>query len=145
MFCTNCGKELKEGDSFCTNCGKAVNNNNNNLNEISQTNYTNDNNVNGFNPNTACWISLFLVYGTSILSYLFYYLRIDFLYDFLYSIGKLSVLAGIGLVIYTRVKYPQNKFAKILLIIYIITIILRIILIILLIATCMSMLKDCNG
>lgn len=26
MFCTNCGKEIKEGHKFCTNCGKSVEN-----------------------------------------------------------------------------------------------------------------------
>lgn len=26
MFCTKCGKEIKEGDSFCTNCGHKVEN-----------------------------------------------------------------------------------------------------------------------
>ena len=29
MFCTNCGKEIKEGNRFCTNCGKPVNGNKN--------------------------------------------------------------------------------------------------------------------
>lgn len=24
MFCTNCGKEIKEGNKFCTNCGYKV-------------------------------------------------------------------------------------------------------------------------
>ena len=26
MFCTNCGKEIKEGNNFCTNCGTKINN-----------------------------------------------------------------------------------------------------------------------
>ena len=26
MFCTNCGKEIKDGASFCTGCGKKVKN-----------------------------------------------------------------------------------------------------------------------
>ena len=24
MFCSNCGKELNEGDKFCSNCGNQV-------------------------------------------------------------------------------------------------------------------------
>ena len=24
MFCTNCGKEIKDGASFCTGCGKKI-------------------------------------------------------------------------------------------------------------------------
>ena len=27
MYCKNCGKEIKEGNSFCTNCGKPIENN----------------------------------------------------------------------------------------------------------------------
>ena len=26
MYCKNCGKEIKEGNTFCTNCGKPINN-----------------------------------------------------------------------------------------------------------------------
>ena len=27
MYCKNCGKEIKEGNTFCTNCGKPIENN----------------------------------------------------------------------------------------------------------------------
>ena len=24
MYCRNCGKEIKDGNTFCTNCGKKI-------------------------------------------------------------------------------------------------------------------------
>ena len=41
MFCSNCGKELKEGENFCSNCGKSINNTNNiNKTVLEEDDYT---------------------------------------------------------------------------------------------------------
>lgn len=38
MYCTQCGKELKEGIKFCTNCGSVIKNRNNDPESVSQMN-----------------------------------------------------------------------------------------------------------
>ncbi|MCM1371160.1 MAG: zinc ribbon domain-containing protein [Clostridium sp.] len=37
MFCKNCGKELKEGETFCTNCGMKVSDNEVETNEVKES------------------------------------------------------------------------------------------------------------
>ena len=52
MFCTSCGKELKEGAAFCTRCGKPVKENNTNVQTLQkemtqETNQETNDNYNG--------------------------------------------------------------------------------------------------
>jgi len=152
MKCNNCGNELKEGDSFCSNCGTVVNNNNNTNNnntiETSQTNNTSDNNIttNTTNkistPTILCIISIMLTGGNPLL-----YAFLSIISTNMKSRGLFGFfpLIGLALAIYTRIKYPESKFAKVLLIIYIIFIIATIIFIALVIALCNSLLQECGN
>lgn len=50
MFCSNCGKEIKNDSKFCSGCGKSVNNNNStNTNEVSKSIQNTINNTNNTN------------------------------------------------------------------------------------------------
>ena len=163
MKCPKCGIELEEGLNFCTNCGtdlkakitnetiikeenkidslkgsyelpnsdKNINNDSNNT-MLSQGNSTSSNDD---MPTILCIISLVLYFmGGTIIGML----------PILRGIGFLGPLAAIGIMIYVRVKYPNNLFGKVIMWIYIVFTILTIIGLVLLIMLCNSMAQSCR-
>ncbi|WP_294479505.1 hypothetical protein [uncultured Ruminococcus sp.] len=90
--------------------------------------------------NTLCLISLILGHGLSLFSYI-----LTQIFDMhTYSIFGTAGLIAFILMIYVRVKYPKNKFGKVLMILYIVEIIIAIIVLIAIIAACASCLNDCS-
>ena len=57
----------------------------------------------------------------------------------------IAPLAAIVIMIVVRVKYPKNKFGKVLMWIYIIELILTMLLLLIIIITCAGILHDCRG
>ncbi|MBP5269014.1 MAG: hypothetical protein J6Z29_10710 [Ruminococcus sp.] len=90
--------------------------------------------------NNLCLISLILGHGLSLFSYILTQI-IDM---HTYSIFGTAGLIAFILMIYVRVKYPKNKFGKVLMILYIVEIIIAIIALIAIIAACASCLNDCS-
>ena len=136
MYCTNCGNELKNDRNFCSNCGSKIENNNvNNQNNVTIKNEKSEDDK---YANILCIISIILTFGASfVLGILSYNARnLESAFDY---IGGLCPLIGLVLMIVARVKYPNNKFAKILMWIYIVLIILGIVAFILLTIACYIM------
>ncbi len=59
--------------------------------------------------------------------------------------GLLLLIAGIGLMIYVRVKYPTNTFGKVIMWLYIVLAILSIIALIITMVVCYSAMATCGG
>ena len=88
--------------------------------------------------NILCIISLFLLHGTGAISY--YLIKLNSA-KFSSISGTFGLMAYI-LMIYVRVKYPKNKFGKVIMILYITELVLAIILVFMLLAWCSSCLHD---
>ena len=130
--CQNCGTENKNESKFCTQCGKPfeeqVTDQQNNIVQ------TNDNDTK--TANTLATISLVLFFGGSIIIGFFsYMLPTNIRYSFS-SLSGICPLAGIVTMIVGRVKYPTNKFLKIVMWIIIASIIISLIIFILFIIWC---------
>ena len=139
MFCEKCGTKLNENDLFCSNCGNKIERNN-----ISQVTNINSNQIeDDKKANLLCTISLILGFGSgmiyAILSSIFKELE-----PFFSSIYSLCPLASLVFMIIARVKYPNNKFAKVLMWIYIILTILGIIAFIVFAVACFIMCNSIN-
>ena len=152
MNCSQCGNKLNKTDKFCTNCGFKVGDNNNNNNEIANNNAVPNDNVekpiiNGLrNDQALCILSLILFYVVPIINYsLFMALSKNPLLNFISSILNLAPLVGIGIAIYAKVHYPKSKFAKILLIIYVVQVIIGIAALIILFVTCAYAFRGCGS
>lgn len=128
MFCINCGTKIEENDSFCINCGKPVTKGNIQEEHLK----TSEEQIEENNKaNILCILSLLFTYGLNIP--LFLYGSSD---SILSDFSGLSTLIGLILMSIARVKYPNNKFAKIIMWIYIISIVGIITLLIVTIITC---------
>ena len=158
MYCPNCGEKMEEKDNFCIKCGTPKNNtigvesnipntqisstsiNNGQQKPIKVDNISEEDNR---KANLICTISLILTYGYSLFSKLISYgnSNISEIFD---SFAGLAPLIGLVLMIYARVKYPNNKFAKVLMWIYIINVIIAIVGMIIIVATCTSMIQSCS-
>jgi len=139
MKCKNCGKELESNDEFCNECGQSVKETNAAKNEEKMKN--------GMKKDTfLCIISIIMYIGGPVLAKLFTTLK-DYssVFGFLSRVATLLPFFAFALVIYTKVKYRDSKFATILLIIYISLFVLAIIALILLIIACVEMLKGCGN
>jgi cation transport ATPase len=86
-------------------------------------------------------ITIFLIYGVGSLNYLIYKsFNIN-----TFPITALSVLVGTIMTVYIRIKYPKNKFSKVLMTLYIVEDVLVLIGIIAVIIACNSCTTDCRG
>ena len=142
MFCSNCGNKLNENDQFCNKCGQAILKNKgvmvNNAN-----NSTNINNDDEKKANILSAISLIVGFGMdAVITILATFLPKA--RDVLRSFGITGSLPILGLVIMivARVKYPNNKFAKIVMWIYIVGFVITIVAILAIFATCITSCKD---
>ncbi len=140
MYCINCGNKLKETDRFCPECGtenttspnivpiSEGTNNTTNSNVVtisdnfqSTQQNTNNNEMSDKDKNNAdllCFLSLICTFGGGIITALIPPLA---------AVSGLIPLAGLVLMIVARVKYPQSKFAKVLMWLYIVLYILAIV------------------
>ncbi len=160
MNCKNCGAPINDGEKFCGNCGIAVEEPQvaqeakvvettpvvQEQTQVQTQQPVQNNTVddpNG-NANKLCIISLILCFGSSLISGVLT-LLIPPLAKFFGMLAGLGPLAGVVLMIIARVKYPQNKFAKILMWVYIILIIIGIIGTILLVILCYTACNDLQG
>ena len=154
MYCTNCGKELKESDQYCPECGLKVENKKEGKKKATKVvdNITEEKQyVSGMKNDTLlCVISLVCMYGMGLINLALLAISnalpsVEGFISFLRGLSGLGPIAAWVLVIYARVHYKDSKFAKTLLIIYIIQAALVIVGVILLIATCANILHDCNS
>ena len=138
MKCKNCGQELESNDEFCNECGQSVKETNVAKNEEKMKN--------GMRKDTfLCIISIIMYIGGPVLAKLFTTLK-DYssVFGFLSRVAALLPFFAFALVIYTKVKYRESKFAKILLIIYLIIINLILIGITILLISCINLLSNCD-
>lgn len=126
MNCKKCGKEIDENSKFCKNCGTSV---------ISETNYKTENIENDSNANILCIFSLVLNYGIGLILEIITY-KIGYRSNLIESLTGICYIMGLALLIIARVKYPKNKFAKIVMWLYIIMFIIGIIISIIIAITC---------
>lgn len=107
IFCSECGFQNKIGDHVCTNCGRFL--------ESSQVNNSIDvnKNNNDYVPTILGITSLVLYFfGAGIFETIALFLP-ESIRPFVSSLGGISSLAGIVVMIIGRIKYPQNKFLKV--------------------------------
>ena len=153
MYCKNCGEKIEDGRSECDSCKISIDE----KEEVKKSEVI-DNKIDlekdkedEKNANLLCVISLILYFGSGTISGIFAVLS-SVSGTYISSFTGLCPLAGIVLMIIARVKYPKNKFAKILMWIYIILTLISIIAVIIVIAACvyacgnidMSSLRNCG-
>ena len=170
MKCVKCGEELIPGDSFCTNCGASIpsspqasttsipvppqplmyNGQTVNINQqVPVYRYIQNQPIEDQKtPNMLCILSLVLRFASplvlGILSYVVSNISENLSTLFSGGSSALCYLAAFVIMIYVRVKYPANRFGKILMWIYIINIIVYIILFILVVIACASCISTWN-
>ncbi len=133
MFCKNCGKEMPEGNQFCIYCGTPIGDGLVNPETNPQpSNPTTDDDK---EAKKLCIASLICMYAASPIAGVLGYC-VPPLAPLFGTCAGLSPIAAIVLMIMARVKYPKNKFAKILMWIYIVQIILALLLFIILVVVC---------
>lgn len=112
MYCSKCGKEIKETAKFCNYCGNPTKNNIKNKNSEADE-----------KANKLCTISLALICFTIV--FWFFGVEIDYYFPAIANIIKYFIgimpLTALVLIIIARIKYPKNLFAKVLTIVYIVT------------------------
>lgn len=151
MYCKNCGEKVEDGKLECTKCGTKVEDKVEMDKAEIVNNSSSSNNDNSIpsaedekNANLLCVISLILYFGSSAISGLLYSIS-SVSGSYVANIGGLCPLAGIVLMIIARVKYPKNRFAKVLMWIYIILTILAIVTVILIFAACIYACSSIDG
>jgi hypothetical protein len=91
--------------------------------------------------NILCWISLIMGHGIYLSHYMYSDTNVVTRSPF---VGFTS-LAALILMIYVRVKYPKNKFGKVLMILYIAEAVFTLVVLLLFYAMCGYWVKDCSG
>lgn len=122
MYCTKCGTALVPGNQFCTQCGSSILqvNANNTTSVAVPVQIVDDGDR---KANLWCIISIVLYFlGPSVVGILGSFLSnvsesLGTIFAFLSLVPR---LVAYGLMIMARVKYPDNKFAKILMWVYIV-------------------------
>ena len=141
MYCTSCGSKINEEDSFCTNCGAKKQDVETPKEENKVVPKQEVVEEDEKNANLLCILSLVFKYAgpviSGVLSVLFAPLG-----ELFSGLAPLTWLTGIVLMIVARIKYPSNKFAKVLMWIYIIEAILSVVLFIIIVAACIM---TCNS
>lgn len=129
-FCPKCGSSLSNDSVFCSNCGAKIEQNN--------VEVSNKQPVKSEDSNATILgiISLALYFaGSTVLSFITYFLPESFKVVFSSLIG-LCPISGIIVMIVGRVKYPTNKFLKVVMWVIIGSIILGIVAVIIFMIWC---------
>lgn len=129
MFCIKCGKEIREGNQFCIYCGTPIGGSPIPKEPISPVKEENK------EAQKLCIASLICMYAGSTISAVLSFI-VPVLAPLFGTCAGLSPIAAIVLMIMARIKYPNNKFAKILMWVYIAQIILAILLFIIIVVAC---------
>ena len=118
MYCNNCGSKLEKEEVYCGNCGTKINQHI----QVQENKIKLETNEEKKSANKLCIIAVILSVGSSVLLSIFNsnYKEIQ---KILSPILFLCKLTAIVIVIVTRVKYPNNVFAKVLMWILIIEIV----------------------
>ena len=149
MKCSKCGKELNKTDAFCSNCGEPVKKEEEpkteEKNDVIVEKVSGEKKIVSFMENDQffCTLSLILYFGSGLIETLIAMLvkSVPALKGLMALVG-LCPLAAYALCIYARIKYPNSKFAKILLIVYIVLFALGILLAIVLIIACAAFARE---
>ena len=149
MKCSKCGHEINKEDKFCRECGQVVENNTPIKEEkkeevkVEVTTPTKPASSKD-EATTLCVYSIICYVATPILTIIFQYLGERYSFFALFSrVTMLLPFVAYGLAIYAKVKYPESKFAKVLLIVYIVLFVLAIVLMIVAVIACAVFLKNC--
>ena len=138
-ICPNCGTNNNSISNFCTNCGEylvgnSTNTNNQNSMQMNMNNKETEGNKFGTISLILYFSGPFITLLTSILPHN--------LANFISSLSGLLPLSGIIVMIMGRVKFPTNKFLKVVMWIIIGTIILGVIAMLLFMIWCYA---TCTG
>lgn len=136
-FCGQCGQELKTETNFCKNCGAKVEKETKEVKPVTPSAPSNNGNIFGI-------LALCLTFGTYILYGIIYWIMYAVNYDstlskglgYLTSAMMTFPLAGIVFMIIGRVKYPSNKFLKVVMWIIIISEIVTVVAAAIIVITC---------
>lgn len=143
-FCGKCGNELKADSKFCPSCGEKVIDEVKEVKEVKpvvSTPPTSGGNVFGI-------LALCLYFGTYLVYGLLYGLLYTYDYDsvlfrYLSSAAGTLPIAGIVFMIIGRVKYPNNKFLKVVMWIIIVAAIITCIAAVIFLVTCFASCLAC--
>ena len=154
-FCYNCGAKLRKGAKFCKECGielaiKEIEENKvvkeAKIDEEKETKKQESSSIKGSYYNDNIKTSKVVNDSKEDENTPTYLCIISLLFTFLGSLLPLvrgvSLLIGLGIMVYVRVAYPKSTFGKVLMWFYIIFYIIVIALLILFIITCS---KACEG
>ncbi len=135
MYCRNCGTKNLESDHYCRNCG----------NDLSKNELVNNNKeVSRKGGNTLALIAMICFFFLPVLSYqgikfiVQKNMDLEFILILLEWTMIISPMLSLVLIVIARIKYPQNGFSKLVLILMILTIIGFIIFLAMLIKSCMD-------
>ena len=157
MICKKCNFNNEKDSVFCQNCGSKLEAETKEVQKVEQvetktvsTNIESDE-TRKKNATTLCVISLILMYGfPTIMGVIAAIVSsigsnvMEYLYSILGTFESFSAIAAIVLMIVARVKYPESKFAKVLMIIYIIQVALSIIIGIIFLIACAALIASCS-
>lgn len=138
MYCTKCGTELVSGNNFCTNCGSPISPLGYNAPSTNTVIVPSQSVVDDGDNKATIWCVL------SLILYFVVPVVFGFFASFLEALAEglsyimlffslASRIAAYVFMIMARVKYPDNKFAKILMWIYIVLFAFTLLLVILIV------------
>ena len=153
MYCNNCGNSCKNNDIYCDNCGHKLQNNilnykNVNYQNSVSSNLTTTSSENNNTANTLGTISLICLVLPFILDKILIPFSSEIKENIISSISGLLLLAGITLMIFVRIKYPNNILGKVIMWICILVFIFFIVCAFLVMIACFAFLeelKNCPG
>lgn len=146
-FCSKCGKENTNNNSFCSKCGNKLDNSE--IEDIKVDNSNDNTNINDKKGNTYALLSLLLFYVTNIISIIIKFILPENVYNIVSAILSIGPLAGIVVLIIGRVNFPNNKFLKVVMWLFIVTSIIVVVYYIIAMIMCANLvsasIESCKG
>lgn len=151
MYCNNCGNICKDSDIYCEQCGHSLPNQR--LNNVSANSNINDNlrsesDEDNKRANQLGVISFVCLVLPFVLDKILIFLPFEIKDSISSSLSGMSLLTSITLMIFIRIKYPNNVLGKVLMWLCIIGFIFWIICALIIMIACVSFLeelKNCPG